>query len=156
MMENEKELPAGQAESSEGCAGARIEGERNCNPSNIVYNPETVLSTIKDKIFTKITAKGITERFCVICGKRYAYFHPQYKYKDCCSPTCWLHRNDGRKRSAVEMYEKSGRYLKTFKTVEEAAEFCGFNDTRPILDALRGRTRSSGGFVWLWSNDPRD
>jgi hypothetical protein len=153
MSENKKALSTGQVESAEECAGARIEGERNSNPSKIVYHENNRSSIPYEEYFPKYLGMGLRDVTCARCGKNFVPTRPEYAWGNCCSYHCFIHRNDERQNTRIKMYERNGRYLKTFETIEDAAKYCGLKDARSIRDFLRGRTKSAGGFLWAWDND---
>ena len=55
-MENKKALSAGQAESAEECAGARIEGKEYQNLSPTVYHKNDDLSKVATAVFSLIAS----------------------------------------------------------------------------------------------------
>ena len=150
MSETKKALSTGQVESAEECAGARIEGERNSNPSKIVYTNEQSLSSIREKVFQKLSEDDIDRRNCVKCGKPYAYIRIPYDWKDCCSHPCWLHRNDYKDSGFVKMFTQKGKYIASM-SLEDAAKLVGHKTTSSIKQALNGKAKSSAGFLWIWS-----
>lgn len=153
-MEDKKRDPQEGRLEGVSCAGARIEGKEYENPSSILYNEETTLSSPKNHF---LLGMGLAEKKCVRCGKTYIPTRPEYAWEDCCSYTCYLHRNNGAERknparpcTAYDQY--SGKKYRTFKSAEEAAEYMGLKKAGTIRDCCNGKTRTSCGFLWKWEN----
>ncbi len=96
------------------------------------------------------------EKRCKKCGKTFipAYYHI---FKDgkrfYCSWTCYNHRNDHKvkaekKYKQVDMYDKSGELLKSFKSARDAADITGY-DPDMIRDACRDGCVYKG-FIWKY------
>ncbi len=112
MEETKKALPAGQAESAEGCAGARIEGERNITPSDIVYHEKSTVSTIKPKkrkVF--IFGMGLRDTTCVWCGKNFIPTRPEYAWGECCSYTCLRRFEEASRNQKGVKYENAKKII---------------------------------------------
>lgn len=54
-------------------------------------------------------------------------------------------------QKSVEAYTYDGRLVKTFKSVNEAAAYCGVNYNSGISHCLRGRARTAHGYVWKYA-----
>lgn len=59
---------------------------------------------------------------------------------------------NGRNAVKVVCLTKEGLYLDTFKSVKEGSEFCG----KDIYNALKGNTKTTGGYLWLYENKYKD
>lgn len=59
------------------------------------------------------------------------------------------------RKKRVEMFDQSMTSLKIFPSVKSAAEEIGVSTTA-ISDCCRGKTRSSGGYIWKYVDDKRD
>lgn len=51
----------------------------------------------------------------------------------------------------VKKYSRDGRYLQTFPSIKLAARSIGLHPST-VIDALRGRQHTSGGFKWKYAN----
>lgn len=157
-MENKKALSAGQAESAEECAGARIEGKEYKNPSNIVYH-ENRDSSIPKKNFFKY-GMGIVEKNCARCGKVFIPTHPEYAWGDCCSYTCCLRYDEERRealknaREVVMLHPEKGTDIMKFDSAKAAADFAGVEPSK-IRNVCNGISGSSGGYAWRWADEER-
>ena len=130
-----------------------VKGKEYQNPLTIVYHGKNDVSSTEKKKVHFYYGMGIKELNCAYCGKNFIPTRPEYACGNCCSYHCFIHRNDERQNTRIKMYERNGRYIKTFETIEEAAKYCDLKDARSIRDFLRGRTKSAGGFLWAWDND---
>lgn len=93
---------------------------------------------------------------CVKCGKVFVPTKPEYAWEDCCSYTCYKHRDDHKKRpnmKPVEMYSKEGRWLMSFESAVDAARHVGLKKADGIRECCLGKIKSSGGFVWRYKEE---
>ena len=56
------------------------------------------------------------------------------------------HRN-----RSVNQYDLQGNFIQTFSTLKEAATSCGLKSISAITNVCTGRARTSGGFMWSYS-----
>ena len=97
---------------------------------------------------------GLFGYACVACGKEF-FPTPVHKYRDAkgkyCCWTCFNHRNDGKKSrwQAVECLYTDGTLLRTFRSVNQAAEWIGSasNDAARLREAIMKDTEYKG---YLW------
>jgi len=79
----------------------------------------------------------------------YSYFEfskPVYKgYKE----RCW-------NKAAVDMFDMSLNYVRTFDSISEAGRFLGSNSTKHISDVCKGKRLSSNGYIWRYHNEDKD
>ena len=101
------------------------------------------------------------EAYCPRCGK-YHIATPQHIYRDekglYCSWTCYLHKDDRKKKSSknnknksVELLSQSGTLLKEFSSATDAAKETGF-DCKCIQLACRDQSVYRG-YLWRYKND---
>ena len=97
------------------------------------------------------------ETKCAYCGKMFIKA-PQHSLVDgknaYCKPTCFLHRNDGKKKPCgrgrkgrrVAQYTKDGELVKAYNGANEAAEsfWCVAKTIRDYI--YQGKPY--GGFLW--------
>lgn len=99
------------------------------------------------------------DKKCVCCGKSFVPTKPEYAWEDCCSYTCYRHRGDEKKKphmKPVDQYTKEGKFIGHFKSAVEAAIDAGLKKADGIRDCCNGKTKTSGGFVWRWSEVKND
>jgi hypothetical protein len=157
MSENKKALSTGQVESAEGCAGARIEGERNSNPSKIVYHENNRSSIPYEEYFPKYLGMGIKEKTCAWCGKNFCPT-PQWVYGDCCRYTCALRYDEMKQeelsnaREVVLVNPDTLEDVTKFKNAKEAADFANTSakDIRLVCNGLR---ETAGKYAWRWADE---
>lgn len=131
-------------------------GERNVyNPSQIVYHGKARLSsTIRKKT---ILITGMVDKKCKRCGKNFVPTRPFYQYEDCCSYTCWIHRDDNKRGMhrgrPVEMYSKSGVLIRYFESAYQAANFVNIEKPDNIRLCCNGKYKTSGGYIWKWKEE---
>ena len=58
-----------------------------------------------------------------------------------------------RKTTSVSAYLVSGEYVKTFRSVKEAARFCGVSYNAGISNCLIGKTATAHGYVWKYASE---
>ena len=56
---------------------------------------------------------------------------------------------------AVDQYDRDGHYLRTFESIRSASREIKVN-TKSITDALNGRQKTAGGYVWKYSKSNPD
>ena len=155
-MENEKELPAGQAESSEGCAGARIDGEKELNPQMLLYHKKEGSSIPKKRFFQY--GMGLTEKNCARCGKVYIPTRPEYAWGECCSYTCYLRYEEEKQealnnaRAVIMLHPQTMTDILAFDSAKAAAEFANV-EPKDIRNACNGLSVTSGGYGWRWADE---
>ena len=96
---------------------------------------------------------------CVRCGKKFVPTKPEYAWENCCSYTCYLHRDDHKKAphtKPVDMYSKEGRWLMSFNSSVEAARYVGLQKPDGIRECCLGKTKSSAGFLWRYKEVKND
>ena len=94
--------------------------------------------------------------FCVRCGKEFYPTKPEYAWEDCCGYTCWLHRDDHKRivnGKPVEQLTEKGTLIATFPSAVEAAKEMGLKKADSIRDCCRGKTKTSGGYVWRYKEE---
>lgn len=132
------------------------EGGRNMNnPPQIVYHGKARLSSTLRKKNVIIT--GMVDKKCIRCGKNFIPTRPFYQYEDCCSYTCWIHKDDGKKSThigrPVAMYSKSGVFLRDFDTAYDAAQYANIVKPDNIRLCCNGKVKTSGGYIWKWKKE---
>ena len=152
-MENKKALSAGQAESAEECAGARIEGKEYQNLSPTVYHKNNDLSTLK---IINSPYKD-TRPECAWCGKKYTPTKPEYAWGVCCSYTCCLRYDESnaqpqKGRGVVLLNPDTKADVIKFDSVKEASDFCGAEPSN-IRNVCNGLAETSGGYAWRWQDE---
>lgn len=145
-MEADKKNNPSTAQTKEQVEGWRKGKDESFSP--ILYQKNYDLSSpLNDSI-------GIDDQKCVVCGKNFIkYRGREYAYGDCCSYTCYMHRDDNKTiphAKPVEQYTRDGTYLMTFNSAVEAAEYVGLKKAESIRDCCNGKTESSAGFLWRW------
>lgn len=94
---------------------------------------------------------------CQKCGRIFCPA-PQHVFTEnkryWCKPTCWLHRNDGKKADSkkakiVEMTTLDGKEKHVFTSALEAAEYTGFR-APAIRDACRLK-KAFNGYLWNYA-----
>lgn len=96
---------------------------------------------------------GIVDQKCVKCGKNFIRTYPKYAWKDCCSYTCYLHRDDNKEvphSKPVDMFTQDGGFIKSFSNSIEAAKYVGLMKPDSIRNCCLGKTKTSAGFVWRY------
>lgn len=157
MSETKRALSTGQVESAEECAGAHNEGERNSNPSKIVYHENRRSSIPYEEYFPKYLGMGIKEKTCAWCGKNFCPT-PQWVYGDCCRYTCALRYDEMKQeelsnaREVVLLNPDTLEDVTKFKSAKEAAEFANVN-AKDIRNACNGLSQKSGGYSWRWADE---
>lgn len=149
MEANEKNNP------STAQTKAQVEGWRKGKDESFsprLYQINHDLSTPRLNFFQ---TSGLVDRKCVKCGKNFVPTRPEYAWKDCCSYTCYIHRDDEKTKAIphakpVEQYTRDGTYLMTFNSAVEAAEYVGLKKAESIRDCCNEKTESSAGFLWRW------
>lgn len=132
---------------------AQVEGWRKGKDesfSSTLYQKNTNLST---HLMNFCPTPGIVDRKCVKCGRNYVPTRPKYAWRDCCSYTCYIHRDDKKpiqNGKQVEQYTRDGTYLQTFRSAVEAAQYVGLKKADSIRACCNGKTESSAGFSWRW------
>lgn len=88
---------------------------------------------------------------------------PQHELKDgkglYCKPTCYLHRNDGRKKpcgsgrkaSKISKCTERGEVVKVYESVKEAERLDGYNEKSLRKSLSAGITYK--GFIWKYHTD---
>ena len=155
MSETKRALSVGQTESARmECAGARIEGERNSNPQQVLYQEKSPLSTLYEK---KVENDGtfISEYRCAWCGKVFIPTSPEYAWDDCCSYTCCLRydekiKQEGLSEKVVMMSAYDKRELMLFECAQDAADYLGVR-RESVRDACNGRTKTCKGYAFRWA-----
>lgn len=118
------------------------------------YHGRMDLSRDKSDFFAK---KVFEEKNCFRCGKLFIPTKPEYKWQDCCSYTCWLHRDDGKEDHVVNgkpvaQFNKSGVRIATYPNTVEAARVMGVKPDS-IRRCCLGKSRTSASFVWVYVED---
>ncbi len=118
------------------------------------YHGRMDLSRDKSDFFAK---KVFEEKNCVRCGKVFIPTRPEYKWENCCSYTCWLHRDDGAEDHIVNgkpvaQFGKNGVRIATFPSAREAAKAMGVKP-ESIRNCCLGKSRTSASFVWVYVED---
>ena len=156
MSGTKRALSAGQAESAEECAGARIEGERNNNPQKILYHGNNGSSIPKKKNLP--FGMGFVDKTCAWCGKNFVPTRPEYAWGDCCSYTCCL-RYDEKKQDALKIAREvvllnpeTREDVMLFDSAKAAADFANVS-ANDIRKACNGATNTSGGYGWRWADE---
>lgn len=52
----------------------------------------------------------------------------------------------------VDQYDKKGNFIKRFSSIKEATNELGFKSLSSICNCLIGKSKSSGGFIWKYSD----
>lgn len=89
---------------------------------------------------------------CARCGK---IFYPtyEYTYKDCCSYTCYLHRDDNREKTrSVNKYTLDGTLVASYRSAAEAAMSINMVDEECIRRACRKKTPYRR-FLWRYADE---
>lgn len=92
------------------------------------------------------------EAKCARCGK---IFYPtyEYTYKDCCSYTCYLHRDDKFKKSRpVNKYAIDGTLVSKYPSAVEAGMSINIIDEECVRRACRSKTAYKG-FLWRYADE---
>lgn len=139
------------------CAGARIEGERNSNPQQVLYHDKNGLSIVTNKSFFKL-GMGIVEKNCAWCGKNFIPTRPEYAWGDCCSYTCCKRFDENRRdelsgcRAVVMMHPRKKTDILKFDSANDAGAFVGL-EAKYIRNACNGLSETSGGYSWRWYDE---
>lgn len=102
---------------------------------------------------------GLVDKKCVRCGKNFVPTRPKYAWQDCCSYTCYMHRDDNKtipNGKPVNQYTEDGYFIRTFKSAVEAAKEIGLKKADNIRDCCNGKTKKSAGFIWRWKEETND
>lgn len=89
---------------------------------------------------------------CARCGK---IFYPtyEYTYKDCCSYTCYLHRDDNRKKTrSVNKYALDGTLISNYRSAAEASLSIDKGDDECIRTACRKKI-AYRGYLWRYADE---
>lgn len=129
---------------------------KELNPSEKLYNINKCLSSPQAKVICKIKRScGFIEHNCIRCGKIFIPTRPEYAWEDCCSYTCYIHRNDrkaDKARPCTAYNRYTGEKYRSFANTSEAAYFMGIINPRAIRDCCNGKTKTSAGFTWMWDD----
>lgn len=52
---------------------------------------------------------------------------------------------------SIDMFDKDGTYLKTFKSNRHAAEFIGHSNGGHISSVCKGKRKTAGGYIWKYT-----
>lgn len=158
MSETKRALSVGQTESARmECAGARIEGERNSNPQQVLYHGNRDSSIPYEEYFPRTFGMGITEKRCAWCGKVFCPT-PEWVLGDCCKPTCKFRYDDmlqeglNNAKKVVMVHPETNQDLMVFKDAQDAAGFVekAAKDIRLVCNKLR---QTAGGYAWRWADE---
>lgn len=102
---------------------------------------------------------GLLGYSCIACGKEF-FPTPVHKYRDAkgkyCCWTCFNHRNDGKtsRWQAVECLYMDGTYVRTFRSINQAAEWIGSasNDAARLRDAIIN-DKPYKGYLWRFKKN---
>ena len=122
-----------------------MKGRKTKSSSLRVYHKKQDLSSLFDQALGK--------QICKRCGKEFYPTRPEYAWEDCCSYTCLLHRDDGKKvpnTKPVDMFTREGGYVMSFDSPTEAAQYVGLKKPHAIRECCIGKTKTSAGFVWRY------
>ena len=96
---------------------------------------------------------------CPKCGKEF-FPYPEHVYtakgKRYCSWSCFNHRNEGKIKIAraykckiVQQYTLDGKFLKEYKSANQAAEYMGCT-ANAIRNVCKGKVTSRTKFIWKY------
>lgn len=57
-----------------------------------------------------------------------------------------------KKYKAVIQLDKNNNFIKEYKSIKEAASNINISQTH-LVSALKGRSKSAGGFIWKYKED---
>lgn len=93
-----------------------------------------------------VRCNDIPEKICRYCGKKFPPA-PQHSLKDTygyyCKPTCFLHRDELKKRKARRVIAMCGDRVETFKSATDAANQFGTSQ-KIIRNACRNGEKYRG------------
>lgn len=159
MSETKRALSTGRVESARmECAGARIDGDKELNPQEVLYHENNDSSIPLKEYVPKYIGMGITEKNCAWCGKVYIPTRPEYAWGECCSYTCCLRYDEQKQellnngKGVVLLKPETREDIMHFKNTTEAAVFAGASskDIRLVCNGLR---ETAGGYGWRWADE---
>lgn len=157
MSETKRALSTGRVESARmECAGARIDGDKELNPQEVLYHENNGSSIPKKK--KVVFGMRFIEKNCAWCGKIYIPTRPEYAWGECCSYTCCLrydeHKQEGLKnaRKVVLLNPDTIEDVMIFENPRAAADFAKVT-AKEIRDACNGLSQKSGGYAWRWADE---
>lgn len=50
----------------------------------------------------------------------------------------------------VRQFDLNGNYIRTWNSITEASKFYGFKSSAAIIKNCKGKTKTSGGYVWKY------
>lgn len=60
---------------------------------------------------------------------------------------------EGHKKAIIALNKKDGSFYKEYNSIKEATEDLGFKSKSAISNALNGRSKSAGGYLWIFKED---
>ena len=79
-----------------------------------------------------------------------------YSYGDYQKQSFTEYKDRNFTKAAVDMYDMSLNYIRTFNSIADAGRFLGINRTGHIPDVCKGKRLSSNGYIWRYHNENTD
>lgn len=79
-----------------------------------------------------------------------------YTYGEFFKPTFTEYKDRAWNKAAVDMYDMSLNYIRTFKSTADAGRFLGYKGSGHISDVCKGKRLSFKGYIWRYHNENQD
>lgn len=84
--------------------------------------------------------------------EKFEFYYSYGKFEDMGKP----YENGNYIKAAVDMYDTSLNYIRTFDSLTEAGKFLGIKGTGHINDVCKGSRLSYKGYIWRYHNENTD
>ena len=79
-----------------------------------------------------------------------------YTYGDFFKPTFTEYKDRAWNKAAVDMYDMSLNYIRTFESIADAGRFLGYKGSGHISDVCKGKRLSFKEYIWRYHNETQD
>lgn len=79
-----------------------------------------------------------------------------YSYTDFTKPTYKDYKDRNWNKAAVDMYDLSLNYIRTFDSIADAGRYLGLKSTGHIPDVCKGKRLTTNGYIWRYHNENKD
>ena len=83
---------------------------------------------------------------------KYEFLYSYGKFEDMGIP----YENGAYVKAAVDMYDMSMNFIRTFESTAEANKFLGYKGSGHISDVCKGKRLSFKGYIWRYHNENQD
>ena len=126
---------------------------------NFIKSYESVSEAVRSLL--KEHPKANSGCICYACNQKittaYNYI---WKYSDDTTPISVFvekaNQKKHHKNRSVNQYDLQGNFLQTFSTIKEAQLFIKAKSITSIINACKGRSKTSGGYIWKYADQQED